>query len=258
MRVLFLVLNTPAAAFLANSFREYDRHSYMRLISHKLPSVGKVQKIPKIFHNIWLDFGDGCEIFPSYIENTKHLQTLHPDWMVVPWKEPEIIALIKKKCPRFLKTYLSYDSVLAKHYVAKLLILYYFGGVYIDYGFLTLKNLEPLLKSYDFVISNEECDSLLLSTRFIGSIKKHKLLKIALKAQNCKNSSKQSSSELLTCAFLKYVNVSERFGIKVYDSGLFDPMHWNRAKNAIGNNVKGLAKNCPDSFCIQGINPIWE
>lgn len=45
-----------------------------------LPPSGAPQKIPKIFHNIWFDFGKGEEVLPHYGNNMRELQLLHPDW----------------------------------------------------------------------------------------------------------------------------------------------------------------------------------
>ena len=73
-----------------------------------------VQQIPKIFHQIWIDFGTGSKPNDEHRRNAALLQATHPDWQYILWNGEGILTLIKEHTHFFLDTYQTYDKNIKK------------------------------------------------------------------------------------------------------------------------------------------------
>lgn len=60
------------------------------------------------------------------------LQTQNPGWHEVVWDEAAVLDLIQQDFPWFLPTYLSYPKLVQRSDVMRYLVLYKYGGVYLD------------------------------------------------------------------------------------------------------------------------------
>lgn len=60
------------------------------------------------------------------------LQTHHPGWQEVIWDEAAVLLLIQQDFPWFLDTYLSYPRLVQRSDVSRYMVLYKYGGVYLD------------------------------------------------------------------------------------------------------------------------------
>jgi mannosyltransferase OCH1-like enzyme len=60
------------------------------------------------------------------------LQTHHPGWQEVIWEEAAVLGLIQQDFPWFLDTYLSYPRLVQRSDVSRYMVLYKYGGVYLD------------------------------------------------------------------------------------------------------------------------------
>ena len=61
-------------------------------------------------------------------------KTHHPGWEVRYWDDRSVAALIRSDYPWFMPTFKSYKQVVQRSDAARWLILYKYGGVYIDNG----------------------------------------------------------------------------------------------------------------------------
>ena len=68
------------------------------------------QQIPKIFHQIWIDFGMGSEPNDELKRNAALLKAAHPDWQYILWNDEQILTLIKEHTRFFLDTYQAYNQ----------------------------------------------------------------------------------------------------------------------------------------------------
>lgn len=59
-------------------------------------------------------------------------QTHHPGWQEVVWDEAAVLDLIQSDFPWFLRTYLSYPRLVQRSDVMRYMVLYKYGGVYLD------------------------------------------------------------------------------------------------------------------------------
>ena len=110
-------------------------------------------KIPKTIHQIWMQ-GEK-NITPDKKENIKNIKNLHTGWIYILWDETMIVGLLNRD-KELLKKYYNFIYLHQKVDFAKILILYYFGGIYIDFDCILLKNLDPLFieyKEYDLIVS---------------------------------------------------------------------------------------------------------
>jgi len=60
------------------------------------------------------------------------LQTHHPGWQEVIWDEASVLDLMQQDFPWFLPTYLSYPRLVQRSDVMRYMVLYKYGGVYLD------------------------------------------------------------------------------------------------------------------------------
>lgn len=112
------------------------------------------EKIPKVIHQIWIQ---GEENIPEdlRVNNTK-IKQLHPEWKYILWDEITILELLKKTNGEWYKNYYKFDYLHQKVDYAKLIILFLYGGIFIDMDAYTIKKLDRLFDQYgdyDFIVS---------------------------------------------------------------------------------------------------------
>lgn len=105
--------------------------------------------IPKIIHQIWIGNQEIPEREKAFIEKCKNL---HPDWEYKFWRNEDIKEIILgyesfvKKISRFQKPAYLTDFI-------RILVLYKYGGVYLDVDIELNQSLNKLNLSKDFIIS---------------------------------------------------------------------------------------------------------
>lgn len=67
---------------------------------------------------------------PGHCAHT--LQIHNPNWQEVIWDAKAVRALIEQDFPWFLPTYLSYPKLVQRSDVTRYMVLYKYGGVYLD------------------------------------------------------------------------------------------------------------------------------
>ena len=130
-----------------------------------------------------------------YHNTENHLSWIHnnKDWKYILWNDNSIKLFLIEKYPNYYYFYNKIKNIDIKRWFAKFIILYDYGGVYIDNDFSCYKNLNeilhnyndkkvlissiPYLKSFEkFIISNKKKlkdDVILLSDSIIFSERKH-------------------------------------------------------------------------------------
>ena len=139
-------------------------------LSNILPA--KELKIPKIIHQIW--FGSAVpECFKAYMASWVEFHL--DDWQYMLWTEKEIAELNLYNKQYYDQT----DNCAVKADLARLEILYQYGGVYVDVDCECLRPLDILHYTYDFYIGIQPLDSkfLQLNNSIIGSRAAHPILK---------------------------------------------------------------------------------
>lgn len=114
------------------NFENLNKYEYLLNISN--------EKIPPIIHFIWVGSNNMPSIYINYIESwIKN----HSDYIFCFWNDDNIPHLINQK-------YYDESEVYAmKADILRYELLYFFGGIYIDCDFLSIKNIDHLIKDYD-------------------------------------------------------------------------------------------------------------
>jgi mannosyltransferase OCH1-like enzyme len=126
--------------------------------------------IPHIIHQIWLQ---GYSKIPSHLLSyMKHNKVMHPMWKHYFWDEPTILKLLRNN-PIYLKTYHQFPYLHQKVDFARYIILYQYGGIYLDMDVKVIKPLDYFTTlGYNLIVSKAHMNIL---ESFIISQKKYTL-----------------------------------------------------------------------------------
>lgn len=110
-------------------------------------------EFPHIIHQIWLQ---GVKNLPeNYKLNIEQNRKLHPKWEYIIWDDLSIIKLLRNK-QEWIDAFYKLEYLHHKVDFARYVILYLYGGAYIDIDASTIKPLDPLLieyNNYDLIVS---------------------------------------------------------------------------------------------------------
>lgn len=115
--------------------------------------------IEKIIHQIWLQ-GE-INIPNKYYPNIKSVKKFHNSWQYILWDEIKILKLILTK-KEWTDIYYKFIYIHQKIDFAKYIILYTYGGIYIDIDV-------EVIKSFDKLIENTNMYDLIVSKSFVNS-----------------------------------------------------------------------------------------
>src|SRR5438105_4266380 len=105
--------------------------------------------IPKIIHQIWLQGSDNnnnpINIPDDYPNFTDSWKQMNKEFTYVLWDDDKIMALMKEKFPFLIQKYNSLPRFIQKVDIAKFMILYTYGGIYVDLDLECLKSVNDLL-----------------------------------------------------------------------------------------------------------------
>jgi mannosyltransferase OCH1-like enzyme len=101
-------------------------------------------RIPRIIHQIW--FQGEKHLPEKYLcfSDTWKAQT---EFLYMFWDQNEIERLLYRFFPRWIAIYHSYPTMIQKIDLAKYMILFYYGGVYIDMDVFRVSDLGSFLNS---------------------------------------------------------------------------------------------------------------
>lgn len=146
--------------------------------------------IPKIVHQTWKS-----KVLPDILDNIyKYNQKINPDYEFKLWShspgEPEINIFLKEYYPELYVIFEKAKYGVQKGDIARLAILYHYGGIYIDLDIICLKSFNNLidLNTDKLTMAYEPPEQTLkifnnpksLCNAFITTPSKHPLLKIAI------------------------------------------------------------------------------
>lgn len=109
-------------------------------------------KIPQILHLVFLSKTEQLPvIFTQCIEN---LKKLHPSWTIKIYNEDNAQIIISKYLPELLPVYNSYSHYIQRADLFRAILVYLYGGFYMDMDMYCMKTLDELLK-YDLILPEE-------------------------------------------------------------------------------------------------------
>lgn len=102
--------------------------------------------IPKIIHQIWFQ---GKDNIPEFHEKYQNIcKKMYPTWKYMFWDNHLIRKFIKKNYYHLLYYYEYFPYLIQKVDLARYIILYHYGGCYIDMDVECLKPIDNLLLQY--------------------------------------------------------------------------------------------------------------
>lgn len=199
-------------------------------------------KIPKIIHRVWMVFDPTRPNMPElYKKYDRRLKELHPDWKIMEWNDETSLEFVKKHYPDFLPTYYSYTRPVQRLDAVRYLLVHYYGGLAIQHSFYVEKNLEPLLKGHEFIVSDflslEKQYSLFISNNFFASVPKHPILSKTisyLKVRSAIAKKNYSNTEyvllttgplLFSDAIYNYLYKNHDKNVKILDESFITPFN---------------------------------
>lgn len=129
--------------------------------------------IPKILHQIWFN-GSPPEPFIYF---SQHLRELHPNWEYKLWTLDNMPELANQEAFNW------FEKPMFKSDILRYEVLYSFGGVYVDFDFLCLKNIEPLLQKDYLVVY--DADNFHINNCLLGFTPNNQRLKFCIDAIPC-------------------------------------------------------------------------
>lgn len=118
-----------------------------------MPFTLNTQRIPKKIHFIFLAKNETMpEIFNYCFKRAKQL---HPDWEINFYNEDDALQIVERHFPELETLYLSYPLNIQRADILRMLLVYLYGGFYLDLDIYCLKKLDPLLK-FNVVLGEEK------------------------------------------------------------------------------------------------------
>lgn len=116
------------------------------------PSVSDGEpRIPHVLHQTYK-----TDQIPSiYWDNIRSLVKHHPSWKYYFWSDSSARKLIAERHPYLLETYDNYDISIKRGDALRYVVLYEFGGVYLDMDFEVLRPFDRATRKYASIIAPE-------------------------------------------------------------------------------------------------------
>jgi mannosyltransferase OCH1-like enzyme len=117
-------------------YRHYLRNSYS--IKNENNSI---QKIPKIIIQTWKD-----DFIPErYHDLLKKINEFNPEYNYLFFSDNDIDDFLSSKYPKYYETYLKLPVKIQKFDFFRYVVLYHYGGIYLDLDMLVLDNFDDIL-----------------------------------------------------------------------------------------------------------------
>ena len=116
--------------------------------------------IPKIIHFIWINFENELDENPTIpedlLENVNTCKKINYDYEIKIWNGKECYDLVKKYFPDKYETFVNFTYPIMRCDMARLVILYVYGGIYCDMDRISVKSYNIILdkyREYDVIFS---------------------------------------------------------------------------------------------------------
>ena len=131
--------------------------------------------IPKIIHQTWKT----TTIPEQWKDSVKTCQDIHPDYKYILWTDETMDNFVKNEYKWFYETYKNYKYNIQRCDAFRYLVLYKYGGIYIDMDIVCKKKLDPLL-NYDLVLAKSANISVTYTNSFFMVKPKHLFIKYCI------------------------------------------------------------------------------
>lgn len=220
-------------------------------------------KIPKIIHQIWHAWKPGSQPTKEMMDFNNEIKRLHPDWKYILWDNQSSRDFIAKHYNFFLPTYDSYDKPIKRADALRYFILHHHGGMYLDMGFMAFKNLEPLLRGWDFVAAQQDYIERTVNNAFMASIPGHPFLDFVIKKLPQKKDLfvlHATGPNFLTELLLEFPARAPQ--IKILAPKYVFPFAWHEADTELAQRCLRAPLECgqiyPEAFMFKKFAASWR
>ena len=131
--------------------------------------------IPKIIHQTWK-----TNVVPEKWEDAvESCKTTNSEYKYILWTDEMMEQFVEKEYPDFLNVYKSYPHNIQRCDAFRYLVLYKYGGIYLDMDIVCKVKLNAFLK-YDFVLPKSSNVSSSFTNSFLMVIPKHPFIKFCI------------------------------------------------------------------------------
>jgi len=200
--------------------------------------------IPKIIHRIWL----GSSMPTALALLGTRWAELHPEWRVVTWHEWNLPALRNQQW---------FDRATApaqKADIARLELLYRYGGVYVDTDSEPYRPLDDLVGATSCFIASE--DGRWLSTGVVGSTPRHPFVRTLVDGIEASIITKpgappneQTGPKYVTSVYVDYQRDPASEPVAVFPPALFYPYHFSEPERR--------DQEFPDAYAVHHWSMSW-
>lgn len=96
--------------------------------------------VPRLLHQTW----KSCEVIPRQRSYWDRCARLSPTWHVALWTDDANRAFVAKHFPQQLAMYDGYDTFIKRVDAVRYMLLYHYGGVYMDLDFACVRSLDTI------------------------------------------------------------------------------------------------------------------
>ena len=179
---------------------------------------------PKIIHQIWIQGQDNIPTkFHKYVNQIKSMHNINDGWQYILWDDLKIISFLRQH-KKLIDTYYKLEYLHQKVDFARYVILYIFGGIYIDMDAYTVKPLDNLFekfKDYNLIVSKMDMNKfekyvmqyhinngIIISKK--GSVVLKDLIDIVINNPDCKSYHNKMNCILSTTGPYVFTQVMEK------------------------------------------------
>jgi len=137
----------------------------------------QVVQIPKIIHQTYISL----EKLPKVWKDTPVTwQKYHPDWKYKFWSDDDCKQMVSQHFPEFLETYNSYKHNIQRADAIRPMVLYLYGGLYVDCDIQPIRSVEDLFYQDNEVYLVRSSNGNVVTNCFMASKPKVKFWKLII------------------------------------------------------------------------------
>ncbi|WP_295543500.1 glycosyltransferase [uncultured Thiohalocapsa sp.] len=215
--------------------------------------------IPRVIHQTWKD----DRLPPQYATLADTWRRAHPEWAWRLWTDADNLRLVEQEFPSLLGLYLDYPYPIQRVDLIRYLILYRYGGLYVDLDFECFKDITPLLDGRHCVLSEEaavhnavHCTHRIISNAFMAAEPGHLLFAAVMEDLQHHRSRQRVPDRIVldTTGPMMLTRVVERLGadaqVTVLNAANLFPLSMGEA-DRLRSTAPGSAPNSAPSAAIR-------
>ena len=218
-------------------------------------------QIPKKIHFTWSD-----EYVPeSFREFKRSWEIFNPDYEQQLWTDKMNRLLVEEEFPYLVERYNSYRYDIQRANVARYLVLYKFGGVFLHLDFECLKSIDELMASVECVLcESENKGSLVKNLAFIASVPNHSFIKHIIEglintnctSDDCLERVHKTTGNLFLSEM--YESYERKEDLRVLTSDKLFPLSKTEVQKSVqGEKSCAIKSKIKDSFAVHYYYESW-